>query len=207
MICLAFTDLPYYAYHRLGRTDMIQKNNIDHIVILGGEGMPSPSTLTRIYFAKEVIKDNPSANIYIALPKNEDGSTQQLNMIKNELIESGLDSGKIFFEPDGYNTHSQAQNLSKMIIDKNDTTLLITSPEHMHRSILSFRNQGFHALAAFPTFEMPSDEIQLIEKDKKGKLKRNNVSLRYNVWSYLIYEIKVLREYVALLYYEFKGYI
>lgn len=207
MLILAFTDLPYNAYHRLGRTDLTQKSNIENIIILGGDGMPSPSTLIRVYFAKQLAELNPLSKIFIALPKNEDGSTIQLSMIKDELVASGVSNDRIFFEPEGFNTYSQAQNLAKMVANKKDTTLIITSPEHMHRSILTFQKQGFSALSSFPTFEIPSDESQLIERDKMGKKKTGNLSLRYNVWSYLIYEIKVLREYAALLYYKIKGYI
>lgn len=207
MIILAFTDLPYEAYHKLGRTEIIQKDNIQNIIMLGGDGMPSPSTLIRVYYAKQLGNNNPEANVYIALPRNEDGSTEQLSMIEYELVKSGIDRSRIFYEADGYNTFSQAQNLSKMIKDKNETALIITSPEHMHRAILTFQKQGFKSLASFPTFEIPSDASQLIEKDKKGRKKSGNLSLRYNVWSYLIYEIKVMREYTALAYYKIKGNI
>ncbi len=207
MLTLAFTDIPYYAYHKLGRTDLMQETNIKTIILLGGDGMPSPSGLIRTYFAQKAAKNNPEANIYIALPRNKDGSLIQLQMMAEELRKNGVPENLIHFEPDGYNTYSQAVKLSRTIPDKNDTILIITSPEHMHRAVLTFKKQGFEAISSLPTFEIPSDEEQLKEKDKKGKKKRGNLSLRYNVWSYLIYEIKVFREYCALLYYKMNGWV
>lgn len=206
-VLLSFTDLPYYAYHSLGLTKIHNTENIKHIVVLGGDGMPSPSGLIRSYFGIKAAKENPKAKIYIALPRNEDGSLRQLDMLAKEFTDKGIDRSKIIFEAEGHNTYSQAVNLEKLISSKNERMLVVTAPEHMYRAVGCFKKVGFKEINSLPTFEIPSDEETLEKKDKKGKKESENLSLRYNMWSYMIYEIKVLREYCAISYYWLKGWI
>mgnify|MGYP006090763245 FL=1 len=58
-----------------------------------------------------------------------------------------------------------------------------------------------------PSFEKPSDEERLKDKTDKEDTKVRNLALRYNMWSYMQYEIIVLREYTAIAYYWMKGWI
>jgi uncharacterized SAM-binding protein YcdF (DUF218 family) len=206
-VALSFTDIPYYAYFNLGLTEITDTKNIKNIVVLGGDGMPSPSGLIRSYFGIQVAKENPESEIFIALPRNEDGSVRQLEMLAKEFTDKGILRSRIHFEPEGYNTFTQANNLGKLIKNKSDKTIIVTSPEHMYRSIQCFKKIGFKKLNSLPTFEIPSDETTLEKKDKKGKKESENLSLRYNMWSYMIYEIKVMREYIAITFYWFKGWI
>lgn len=206
-VLLSFTDLPYYAYHNLGLVEIHDTKNVKNIIVLGGDGMPSPSGLIRSYFGIQAAKENPNARIYIALPKNEDGSLRQLEMLAAEFTSKGISRDLIHFESEGYNTYSQAVNLGKMINYKDEKTLIVTSPEHMYRAVNCFRKVGFKQVNSLPTFEIPSDEETLEKKNKKGKKESEHLSLRYNMWSYMIYEIKVLREYFAISYYWLKGWI
>jgi uncharacterized SAM-binding protein YcdF (DUF218 family) len=83
--------------------------------------------------------------------------------------------------------------------------LLITSPEHMYRSIHSLQKVGFKNVGGLPSFEKPISEKTLKGKKKKGE--KVALAWRYNFWSYLRYEILVLREYSAIAYYKLKGWI
>jgi len=82
--------------------------------------------------------------------------------------------------------------------------LIITTPEHMYRSIKTFKNVGFTKVGGLPTFEKPIDEEKLKET---GETERIHLSFRYNMWSYLNYEFLVLKEYCAIIYYKLKGWI
>ena len=94
---------------------------------------------------------------------------------------------------------------------KDDVNLLIvTSPAHVYRCILTFKKCGFQHVGGLPAFEAGfSPDLLITEKERKQKVKElgRRVSLRYNMWNYLSLEVVVVREFVALGYYKIKGYI
>lgn len=207
MLFLSFTDIPYYAYHRLSSPNDTLQSKPDLIVVLGGSGMPSPDGLMRTYYGAEAANENKEAKIIIAFPYSDDAdSLFQLKAMAKELILKGIDSARITYEPFGFNTRSQAENIGEMSgIKKNEISLLIiTSPEHMYRAIKTFQKVGYTNVGSLAAFEKPIDEIKLEGKEEKRSI---GLLLRYNMWSYLNYEILVLREYMAITYYKFKGWI
>jgi uncharacterized SAM-binding protein YcdF (DUF218 family) len=206
---LSFTDVPYYAYYWLGMENAKLTGTPDVIVVLGGSGMPSPDGLMRAYFAAEAANRYRFTKIIIALPYNEKDSLYQLKLMANELIVKGIDSLRIKFEPLGFNTRSQAVNIASMYGDEKNklSLLLITSPEHMYRSIKTFKKTGFANVGGIATLEKPVDEEKIKDKESTKDIRVRNLSLRYNMWSYLNYELLVLREYCAIFYYRLKGWI
>jgi uncharacterized SAM-binding protein YcdF (DUF218 family) len=179
--------------------------------VLGGAGMPSPDGLIRIWYACNAAREYKNAQLIIALPYNENDrdSLHQLNLMAQELIVKGIDSSRIQFEPLGYNTRSQALNIAARYTGakNNLTLLLVTSPEHMYRSVKTFQKAGFENVAGLPTFEVPVDEEKAKDKENSKDVRVKNLALRYNMWSYLNYELLVLREYAAISYYKVKGWI
>jgi uncharacterized SAM-binding protein YcdF (DUF218 family) len=124
----------------------------------------------------------------------------------HELVEKGIDTNRILFEPNGFNTRSQALEVADLISLKSNI-LIVSSPDHLYRAVRCFEKVGFKKVGSLPTFEVPSDEDKLKDKTKTKDKRVRNLSLRYNLWSYLQYEIKVLREYAAISYYWIKGWI
>jgi hypothetical protein len=45
------------------------------------------------------------------------------------------------------------------------------------------------------------------DREKKIKSPDANPSFRYNIWSFLQYEIAVLREWTAIAWYKIRGYM
>jgi uncharacterized SAM-binding protein YcdF (DUF218 family) len=205
-IALSFTSLPYWAYYGLAATDDQLEISPATIVIMGGDGMPSPSGLMRLYNGIEKAMEHPQSKVIIALPYNEYDSTFQLSLMASELVQKGIDTNRILFAPDGFNTRSQALEI-KQLADTLAPMLIVSSPEHMYRSIHSFRKVGFQVVGGAPSFEKPSDEEKLKDKTNKDETKVRNLALRYNMWSYMQYEIIVMREYTAIAYYWVKGWI
>ena len=206
LILLAFTDVPYFAYHALSLNHQQLDGKADVIVVMGGDGMPSPNGLLRLYYGSEAAIENPNAKVVIALPRNKDGSMEQLELMGDELALKGIDRNRIIYEPNGFNTRSQALEVRKLF-EAEKKLLIVSSPEHLYRAIRSFEKVGFKEIGSLPTFEKPSDEEELKDKTDKEETRVRNLSLRYNLWSYLQYEIKVLREYFAISYYWVKGWI
>lgn len=208
MLLLSFTDIPYYAYHALAMTDRKPVKDPDIIVVLGGNGIPSPDGLIRTYYASEAAKRFKHAKVVVAIPGNIKDTTDQPELMARELVNRGIGRSRIIFEAKGYNTRSQAMNISKMINDPAQRSLLIiTSPEHMYRSICTFEKAGFACAAGYASFETPLEENSIRKKGEQAERQVQNLDLRYNMWSYLQYEILVMREYAAITYYKLKGWI
>lgn len=207
MIALAFTDVPYYAYHQLGTHCKPLKEKPEVIVVLGGSGMPSADGLIRTYYAAKAALKFPQAEVIIAHPYDNDSlSTRQLDLMAHELIIRGVDSLRITYEPNGTSTHSQTLHISEMLQEQRaSSVLVITSPEHMFRSIRSLQKAGLPNVGGLSSFEKPISEKVLKGKTKKGE--KVVLAWRYNFWSYLRYEILVLREYCAIVYYKLNGWI
>lgn len=206
-VILSFTNLPYYGYYYLGKENSTVATSPDYIIILSGNGMPSPDGLIKTYYASIAAKQYKSASIIISMPFNEgQDSLREARFMKKELMIRGVDSTRIILNPIGYNTYTQAKSIADRLgkIKQKTGLLIITSPEHVYRSIHTFSKLGFEEVYGMPTFEKPIDENKLknTEKNELG-----NVSFRYNMWSYMNYELIVFREYLAIAYYKIHGWI
>lgn len=208
LVILSFTDIPYFAYHHLSLPDEPLSRKPDVIVVLGGSGMPSEDGLMRTYYAAEAAEKYKTARVIIALPYNENDSLYQLNLMAHELIIRGVDSSRIDFEPLGFNTHSQAEHIAARYSTtiRTISLLIVTSPEHIYRSVHTFRKAGFITVGGFAAFERPPDEENIKDKEHSTDTRVKSLDLRYNMWSYLHYELLVFREYIAILYYKLKGW-
>ncbi len=209
---MAFTTLPFYAYHWLGTSQSGLTREPENIVLLGGAGMPSESNLMRSWYAAKAGVHYPAANLTIAMPGNPNDSISTPFSIRRELILRGVSPHTIQFEPTGTNTRSQALACAVMF-SKDTPILLITSPEHMRRSILAFKKVGFTRVDGIPAFENPSEaSFRFDDREVGGQLPflpnvGNNTQVRYQVWNHLRYEIMVAREIFALTYYKVRGWI
>lgn len=209
LFILSFTDIPYYAYYRLGTVNAGFTHSPDLIVLLSGNGMPGPDGLIRAYYGVGAARQYKDAKIIISLPYSEADSLLPLKLMAHELIVKGIDSSRILFEPLGFNTRSQALNVAAMFPGKKDklSVLIITSPEHMYRAIKTFDKVGFADVGGIATFDKPIDPEKVTDKGKTKDIRVKSLSLRYNMWSYLHYELYVIREYCAISYYKLKGWI
>ena len=91
--------------------------------------------------------------------------------------------------------------------------LVISSPEHLRRSVKCFRKLGFYHVNGLPAFEK-AIEADLFFVDKKlggrkipGTDVGSNLQVRYQFWTHLRYEVIVMREYLAIFYYKLKGWM
>lgn len=165
--------------------------------------MPSPQTLMRVYTTCTLAQKFPDASIIMAYPTDTLACCKTINRLKKEFSQRGVSLSKIRFETQGVNTHTQAKNLSGQFLSKkSEFVLIVSSPEYIYRTVHCFKKLGYNNViskAAFP---------QIISNNAlKGEGNLPMLSLRYNMWNYLKYEITVLREYTAIVYYKLKGWI
>ncbi len=215
LLLLSFTSLPYWGYYWLGTSQSKLTEKPDYIVLLGGGGMPSESNLMRAFFVSRAAKESPASRIIISIPGNPSDSTSTARRVASELIEKGMDKQRILFEQKGTNTRAEAMQL-RQFNNENLTLksiLLVTSPEHMRRAVLTFKKAGFTRISALPAFENASEADFSFDDEKLGGQKLlvpdigENTSVRYQFWNHLKYEILIARELAALTYYKLRGWI
>ena len=213
-IALSFTDYPYFAYHWLGTHNSKLCTDPNVIVMLSGGGMPSADGLMRSYYTAELANEFPRATIILAVPADTSLHEESPELLTaHEIKLRGVDSTRIVFEPNGINTYTQAHNIYSLLSNLNKDSLvlsIVTSPEHMYRSVLTFNKAGFQNVGGRPSFEEALANRLLIKKNlKPAELKKEmrQLGMRYNMWNYLKYEISVLREYCAIGYYKMNGWM
>lgn len=211
-VLLALTEQPFWGYYWLGTSKSELKWKPSHIILLGGGGMPSESNLMRCWFAEKAVKTFPDATLVITVPGYITDSLSTPHLIKKELVMRGINPENIVFESEGTNTRAQALNCQR-IIKMQSPVLLITSPEHMRRSVMCFRKAGFEKVNALPTFENALEANLVFDDDELGGNKTlvpdvgENLQMRYQLWNHLKYEILIAREMMALAYYKVRGWI
>jgi len=212
MLMLSFTTLPYWGIYKLASSESKYTFQPEFIVLLGGAGVPSSSALIRTYYTANLAKTFPKATIVIALPEDLSDSTNYLDKMKQELRMRHVLS-PVLFESKGTNTRAQALYIKRILKNNLDAKLLIvTSPEHMYRSIKTFKKLGFDTIGGCPTFEEDVPLEFLMEEQELegiGYLSDigRNTQFRYQVWNHLIYEIRLIREYGAITYYKLQSWI
>ncbi len=215
ILVLSFTTLPYWGYYWLGTSKSKITEKPDYIVLLGGGGMPSESSLMRIYFVHRAAVESPQSRIIISIPGNPEDSTSTARLVAAELVIKGIDRPRILYEQIGTNTRSEALQLQNFNAEKltEKSILLVTSPEHMRRAVLVFRKAGFTRVSALPAFENAIEANLFFDDDQLGGNKSlvpdvgGNTSVRYQFWNHLKYEILIAREMAALGYYKLRGWI
>jgi uncharacterized SAM-binding protein YcdF (DUF218 family) len=215
LLALSFTTLPYWGYYWLGTSQSKITEKPDYIILLGGGGMPSESSLMRAFFVRRAAVESPKSQIIISIPGNPEDSTSTARQVAAELISKGIDSQRILYEQIGTNTRSEALQLKEFNSEKltDKAILLVTSPEHMRRAVLVFRKAGFTRVSALPAFENAIEANLFFEDDQLGGNKTlvpdigGNTEVRYQFWNHLKYEILIAREITALVYYKLRGWI
>lgn len=232
-IILAFTSAPFWIWYGLGTSKAGITGPPAYIVVLGGSGIPGESGLMRTFYAGYAAEQFPDATVIVALPGDTADSLSSVSRMRDELIHRGIAEERILVEDSGTNTRAQALRVREMILDAGcripdtgfgmkDTIpriahrasriLLITSPEHLYRAVLTFRNVGFDEVDGLPTFGSDIECDLSFSSKKLGGRKwvpdvGESITLRYQFWTQLQYEILILREWMAIGYYWLMGWI
>lgn len=207
MMILAFTSAPFYWYYNLGQNPdrEAQITRPECVVMFGGAGMPSEDNLMRLYHTAALARH---FNVPVLLVHPEDSLCQaeMTRLLQQRHIY------RIDYMTSGTNTRSQCVELKEKYPQfAHRQILVVTSPEHVRRTVKCLQKVGFEdviGVAAFPA----TVDFNLSLKDQK--LGGNeivpsveSVKMRYNFFNYLKLEITCMREWIALGYYRIKGWI
>ncbi len=215
-IVLAFTSYPGRIYGWFATDPARLRNGPEYIVLLGGAGIPSESGLIRTYYAAEQARKHLAAIVIVALPSDMKNQDSDIVRMRDELQMRGVSSDRIRFESKGRNTREQALEVARLLGDQfaDRPVLIVTSPFHMKRSLLSFRKVGFRNVAGASAVAT-MQPVDLRYKGKKLGGRRNPVTpdvggspfLRYGVSTNLAHEVSSASELIALVYYWGRGWI
>lgn len=209
MLVLAFTRMPFDAHRWLGTAGGLCNGIPDAVIVLGGSGMPSGPELMRCDLAADLAHSYNGVQVVLLLPQD----TGLAAAMQQELVTKGVAPEKIVAVLNGRNTREQALDLladNSAWVDRNIT--LVTAPENMYRSLLTFRKAGFMHVCGSPAFDHALfDDLRYAHGGIGGKAYvpdvSNNMDLRYDFWNRLKLEITCIREYTALAYYKLNGWI
>jgi uncharacterized SAM-binding protein YcdF (DUF218 family) len=215
VLILSFTTLPFWGYYWLGTSESEIEGTPDYIVLLGGGGMPSESNLMRAWFVCRAASESINSKIIISIPGDTSDLNSTARRIADELVQKGINRSRILYEQTGKNTRSEALQIANFNGENlcGKSILLVSSPEHMRRAVLTFRKAGFKNISALPAFENALEANLLFSEKEVGGSNMpvpnigNNTAVRYQFWNHLKYEILIAREMSALAYYKLKGWI
>ncbi|MCF8360426.1 MAG: YdcF family protein [Prolixibacteraceae bacterium] len=213
-LVLAFTSAPFWMRYNLGKSKAWVPDSTQTLLLMGGGGYPSESILMRLHYTVKLAKEFPGSSVVIAIPGDTLNSSSTTCKVKQALIERGVDSVNIILEPVGLNTRHQALMAWDLYRQGKfeQPLVLITSPEHLYRAVLTFRKAGFDDVTGQPASEaMLETDLRFDDNLLGGNTGvvdvGGSVPLRYRFWNYLEYEVIVAREYLAIAYYKLKGWI
>ncbi len=219
LICgclLNLTSCPWRVYSWLATDEYVFPGEPDYIVVLGGGGIPSESGLMRTYYgASAATHFFKTAKVIVALPEEPGQEPSSLALMKRELEMRGVSRNRILAEGEGHNTREQALLAARMLGGDFDRyrLLLVTSPEHMKRSLLAFRKAGFKQVMGWPAMDVSVEVEMTYEDDELGGHWSlapdvgDALMIRYTFWNHLNYTLKSTREIVALAYYWVRGWV
>ncbi len=211
MLILSFTTIPFWERYRLATSHSNIDFTPDYIVVMGGAGVPGYSSLMRTYYAAEASRLFPEASIIIASPSSPEQVDSTGIKMAEELRLRKVEQN-ILYETKGTNTRSQALYISQMLQPEKDKLLIVSSPEHIFRAASSFEKVGFLKVGGFPAFEKRLNASLKFDTEQIGGKAfvpdvGDNQQIRYQFWNHASYQIKLLREYTAILYYKLNGWI
>jgi hypothetical protein len=194
--------------------------------------MPGETSLMRCWYAAKLADQFPGAKIIISLPGDTADSLSSVQLMRKELVIRGIAKGRIFFENTGTNTRGQALSVWKILftspfflkergsggevqlspVTRHPSLLIVTSPEHLYRSVLTFNKAGFLKVDGIPAFERAIESDITFNAKKIGGRKwipdvGESIAIRYGFWTQIRYEQLMLREWMAVGYYWLIGLI
>lgn len=213
VILFSLTSWPFWILYHWGFDTKPECATPGAIVLLGAAGMPGEGNLMRCYFTADIAHQFPDVPVVIALPGDTSDTTGALHLMRKELVTKGVNHTRIRFENIGTNTRWQALNIRDIpLVDTTACLALVTSPDHMLRSICTFRKAGFtHIYPVTAAEGYIRADLTFTRSNTGGKALipdvGKNIGLRYRLWTHLKYTILIVRELLALGYYKINGWI
>jgi uncharacterized SAM-binding protein YcdF (DUF218 family) len=194
----AIIGLPRPLCRWLNALDLQPNETPRTIVVLGGGGVPSMSTLIRLYYAAELGRGCTGTTFIVSLPADEKPDEASVGRMRNELIMRGIPESQIRMETRGTSTRQQAVNTRSLLGDeaRHQPLVVVSSHYHVRRAVLAFRAVGFTRVRGlFAGNIEPEADLGWF------------TGLRYGVWNTWAHEPELVRELIAFAAYKLRGWV
>ena len=174
IIILLLVILGINFYVRLSSKSDIVNNpdeGKDAILVLGAglrNGKPSPILKDRLDTAIKLYKDGVSKRIIVS---GDHGKKyyDEVNVMKDYLIDNGIDSNNIFMDHAGFSTYDSIYR-AKNIFQANDI-VIVTQEYHLYRSLYLAKRLGLNAVGVSATLRDYSGSLkfearEILARDK-----------------------------------------
>ena len=148
-------------------------SNADAIVVMGAaqyDGRPSPQLAARLDHAIFLWNNKRAPTIAVTGGKMEGDRFTEAEASRNYLVEAGIPNDVIVEENQGTATWDSIEAISRLLSQVGaQSVIVVTDPYHEQRSLLSFRQLGFEAIAS-ATGTSPLAGRTLIERTLREAL-------------------------------------
>lgn len=160
-----------------------------YVILMGGGGIPSESSLIRAYYAAELGRGLTGTTFVVTLPTDIDPDRSSVGRLRDELVMRGIPATSIFLETRGRNTAQQVGRVAMLLGPTvlTEPLVVVSSEYHLRRVPLTFRALGFTQV-----FGVNAASIGAEADAGRWSM------LRYGIWNHLIAEVRIARELLAL---------
>jgi uncharacterized SAM-binding protein YcdF (DUF218 family) len=192
------------------------------IISLPGDTIDSLSSVNQM--KKEMVLRGIDQTRIILEPQGTNTRAQALQVMK--LVDGLKEITNYELRITNYEFNSKLKTQNKSLHLRTDTLvnssvhqlmsssaiLIVTSPEHLTRAVLTFKKAGFLKVDGVPAFEAAIESDITFNDEILGGRKwipgvGENLSIRYHFWTQLRYEELMIREFLAIFYYKLKGWV
>lgn len=153
----------YFAYGRPPQT-----SGEATIIVLGckvNDGQPSLMLQRRLMAARKYLEQNPQANCVVSGGMGENETSTEASVMKQFLVDSGIDPSRIYEEDRSTNTDTNIQNSLALIAQEglSENLIICTDGFHQLRAWLYVRRYGADARAVSgrtPVLVIPSYAVR-----------------------------------------------
>lgn len=201
-LSLAFTDIPYYWYHGYAEDNHSLVGEADFIIVMSGNDFPSSDALEKIYLVSKIKQKRADTKLILAFPALDENLIMQDSVLFKNF---GIANSNLIISAKGYNTLTQVESIISENDLSNTNVIVVCNYEQTLRTLACFRKRSRANFFAVHNIEKPfSPELLSAERNNSPFY---SLQIRYNFWNYLIYQIKAMREYIAIQYYSYKNWI
>lgn len=125
----------------------------DYLIVLGAKvngTHPSLILRYRIDAATEYLKQNPGTMVVASGGKGNDEDISEAQCIYQELVDRGIDPGRIRLEETSVNTRENLMNSGNLLNPEQDTVVLTTTDFHLFRALRLAKKCGYQHISGNP---------------------------------------------------------
>ncbi len=192
--------LAYFIEKDYLHEDQDRISTVDVVVVLGGgilrrgvqsQQGPSNETSSRLLHGLQMLKRTGAEKFILSgAGSNYMTEARVMSTISRRL---GVEKTRILIEPESRNTWEHAEELNRLIENKNSTVGIVTSALHMKRSIMVFRKYFSHIVPLPSKYIYAPKNLALSDFLPGTRSLYISSTIIHEIFGLLWYKIRALR--------------